>query len=193
MMYECKRSGFTLLELMIAMVVLTIAGIGFYYFIQQSHRSWETIADDSVMMQSLRRAKDDIHLHFIQCSPATLALTNAANWDRASFQIPINLVAGTAVWGADGNASWTYRYQVENQSGTDVLFRITYNAGGTEIRRRDILHDIAPMAFGNRGLIFDLENNGSITTTIGMRKKITGHAGDMLERNLQFNTLLRNR
>ena len=191
---SCSRKGFTLLELTIAMVVLTIAGIVFWYFIQQSQRSWETIADDTAMMQALRRAEQDIHLHLIQCNPTTLEITNGVTWDCVSFQIPISLTSGVAIWGADNNASWEYIYEVRNIDGVDSLIRATYNDSGVEITNASelILHDIAPLALGNRGLSFVLENNGSITSTIGSRKKITGQNTGFLERSLRFNTLLRN-
>ncbi|TET35556.1 MAG: type II secretion system protein [Planctomycetota bacterium] len=196
------NSGFSLIELTMAIAVMTIAGVAVVLFVLNVNQSWETIFDDSEMMNRLRRAEQDVQRYLIQCNAVQVTITNGADWDSIDFQIPVGVTTGTVAWGADNNAGWNYRYIVENVDGSDNLYRIAYNAG-TEQSRTEILHGISGTYNGRKGLEFvpadpnDLDPGDPVPKgeilIVRMRiKRQVGSQSGYLERELEIRIRMRN-
>ena len=187
-------SGFTLIELMLAMAILSMVGGGVFLFVSQSSKSWDAIRQESEMMAQLRRASEDINLNLMQSSALVITIDKggSSHWDTVEFQIPVSFAGGAIIWGADGNAGWKYRYAVVTETDKDNLYRMTFN-GPTEVKRLLLLGGIDRAQGGKKGAIFTLNTvSGKSRVDSEVRGKRNPHSQGDIRRSIAAQTVLKN-
>ena len=187
-----RRKAFSLIELMIAIVVLSIASIGIYLFMDSSTRSWDTINLDTSIMDSMRHAAGIINLDLVQSNIGG-TIQSGTYWDSLTFQTPVGFSAGATVWGAAGNAGWYYKYEVRTGAdGMNTLHRVTYDGGNVQRDILTMLSGLPQTVDGQKAIEFAKYTypQRRFVTTIRMEKNIVKQGP--LKRTMTIVTVTRN-
>jgi type II secretory pathway component PulJ len=182
-----------MIELTIALAILALAGFAVWAFVDGSNRSWDTLRAESDMMDSLRRATRDIGDNMIQSAVSVITIDDTdPDWDKIAFQVPVQLSPAGIVWGADGNAGWTYRYEVRPEGGTDNLYRLTYD-GANEMAAVILMRGIDGRNQNSKGLSFTLDTSSSpprIAVDLRARRSVLKRGE--FRRSLTMATIIKN-
>ncbi|HPF14851.1 MAG TPA: prepilin-type N-terminal cleavage/methylation domain-containing protein [Planctomycetota bacterium] len=138
-----SRGGFTLIEVIIAAVIMSLIGIGLTQGLHLANQTHESVTQHSHLNRDVRKAVSKLRNEFQSTSESrlTLALDGEGN-QVLTLQVPVDSGFGVydralgstpAEWNRDG---WSLRYLVQmNAVGERELVRQILDAGGTVQRQ----------------------------------------------------------
>ncbi len=151
------NSGFSLLEMVIALAIFSLLMIGIITMTMSTEEAYVTIREDTEANYSLRQALTRISNDLRQSSTSIVVITPGAAHDKVEFQLPISQTGSTITWGAEGQPGWRVLIFVEE----GMLIRRVVDAEGMKMRMDTILaRDVDDLFEGEKGF--------SITTTFGL-------------------------
>lgn len=175
-----KKNGFTLVEILVVIGVISIISGSILMVIVSWHRSWNISKVQMDVQSQARRAMSEITEELSQAGQSTVSIINAAN-DEITFQLPTDDYAG-------GVFTWGDQIQysvIMGPTGINQLWRTNLTTGQTKILASYISTDPIP-----KPLEFTL-NNGIISIQLIIGKTPQG-GEDPVTMQLNSRVSLRN-
>ncbi len=125
-----KKTGFTLLEILIAVSICGLLAAAVFEIISLGKKSWDTGSEKQTLDNQLRIGIDNMARELYNSQGGKITIVDDP--DRAgskiiTFSVPIGSNATGLVWGADNKSSFFIRYVIDNNNR---LMRQILNSAG---------------------------------------------------------------
>lgn len=200
------RSGFTLVELAVALLVTAVVGTAIVSLVDVSRKGARTVHSETAAGRALRAAAEQVARDLRQTSQPQLTITTLADQNHEiTLRQPVSVTAGVVSWGvydpvlgpdtaARTKPGWSLRYTVRTVllDGGVVdrqLVRQILDTAGKVRHERPILRHLEQGFAADPG--FRVEQSGVLWKVTISARTGTGGAGAPV-RSLSFDVALRN-
>lgn len=165
-----RRSGFTLLELMVVCGIFAALLVGVGTFSLQTHSGYESVLQGATVTANLRKTLETVADELRNSTPTRVTVDQSdPNHDRLLLQVPVGWVGCDTIWGADGVEGQQIEYVVSARE----LWRRVLDADGNAVGARRVARHIDLLRDGQKG--FDIETDGTMCT-LSLRTRMTRDA-----------------
>lgn len=134
-----KKSGFTLIELMISITILAVVATLSSRAIIRTMGAWQTASKEVSWNQQLQMGVTSVSQDLMKAKLDKLVITPTTTYDKVKFQIPVQYTQTGAEdrLGKD-YLNYTAEYIVETMNNQPTLVRNLYNASAQLVEKRNV-------------------------------------------------------